>query len=189
MSWLISVEDGSFSKRPKRRARYSARSLCHSVLVPLSAELGFSIGVTGREPLNNQPYFRMTRLGDDTPVHQGGRAAFTFMLELVGELAKLTTTDAGARDALRAFIAVRRGYIPKYAAKEGETKITPEQLMVAIKALMLDNSEGGKRAQAVVAGLMDVLKHRRMLRRSGMNLRAALHPSSSFKELSRDTAE
>ena len=53
------------------------------MLVPLSAELGFNIGVTGREPLNNQPYFRMTRLGDDTPVHEKGRAAFAFMLELV----------------------------------------------------------------------------------------------------------
>jgi hypothetical protein len=38
---------------------FSARSLCHSVLVPLAAEIGFSLGVSGREPLNNQPYFRM----------------------------------------------------------------------------------------------------------------------------------
>jgi hypothetical protein len=66
---------------------YSARTLCHTVLVPLAAELGFNIGVTGREPLNNKPYLRMTRLGDDTPVHQGGRAPFLFMLELVEELA------------------------------------------------------------------------------------------------------
>src|SRR5690606_17545411 len=43
---------------------YSARTLCHSVLVPLAAELGIHLGVTGREPLNNQPYFRMTRFGD-----------------------------------------------------------------------------------------------------------------------------
>jgi hypothetical protein len=85
---------------------YSARSLCHGVLVPVSAELGFSLGVSGREPLNNQPYFRMTRLGDDTPVHAGGRAAFDFMVRLVDELQGVTS-DA-ARDALRAFIAVRR---------------------------------------------------------------------------------
>jgi hypothetical protein len=134
---------------------FSARNLCHSVLVPLSAELGFSIGVTGREPLNNQPYFRMTRLGDDTPVHGGGRAAFVFMGELVAELNKLET-ETEAREALRAFIAVRRHYIPKYAAKEGETQVTPEQLIAAIKAFIRDESEGGKRAQAVVAGLMDV---------------------------------
>jgi hypothetical protein len=40
---------------------FSARTLCHSVIVPVAAELGISLGVTGREPLNNQPYFRMTR--------------------------------------------------------------------------------------------------------------------------------
>jgi hypothetical protein len=140
---------------PDNPNAYSARILSEKVLVPLSAELGFNIGVTGRQPLNNQPYFRMTRLGDDTPVHEGGRAAFAFMMELVAELSKMKT-EAEARAALRAFIAVRRGYVQKYTAKEGDTLITPEQLAVAIKALVLDNSEGGKRAQAVVAGLMDV---------------------------------
>jgi hypothetical protein len=58
---------------------YSARTLCHTVLVPLAAELGFNIGVTGREPLDNQPYLRMTRLGEwrgleepKRPPHQSG---------------------------------------------------------------------------------------------------------------------
>jgi hypothetical protein len=37
---------------------FSARALAENVLVPLSAELGISLGVTGRQPLNNQPYFR-----------------------------------------------------------------------------------------------------------------------------------
>jgi SacI restriction endonuclease len=134
---------------------FSARTLCHSVLVPLSAELGFSIGVSGREPLNNQPYFRIIRIGDDTPISEGGQAPFAFTVELVDELTKLST-QAEAREALRAFIAVRRGYVLKYAAREGDSKITPEQLIVAVKAFTQDNSEGGKRAQAVVAGLMDV---------------------------------
>ena len=49
---------------PEEPFAYSARSLCHGVLVPLSAELDFDIGVRGREPLNNQPYFRMSYLGD-----------------------------------------------------------------------------------------------------------------------------
>ena len=55
-----------------QRGVISADSGCHSVLVPAAAELGISLGVTGREPLNNQPYFRMTRLGDNQPVHAGG---------------------------------------------------------------------------------------------------------------------
>ena len=84
---------------------FSARTLCHSVLVPLAAELGVSLGVTGREPLNNQPYFRMTRLDDGTPVHGGGRAAFDYMVELVRELQALKSEDraAGVCDPLSAF--------------------------------------------------------------------------------------
>ncbi|MDQ8727388.1 restriction endonuclease, SacI family [Bradyrhizobium sp. LHD-71] len=135
---------------------FSARILCHGVLVPLAAELGFNIGVTGREPLNNQPYFRMTRLDDGTPVHAGARAAFNYMVELVRELDGLSS-EAPARDALRAFIAVRLKYQPRYLDFGGEAAIAPDALTSAIIRLVLDNSEGGRRAQAVVAGLMDAV--------------------------------
>lgn len=134
---------------------FSARSLCHGVLVPLAAELGFSLGVTGREPLNNQPYFRMTRLDDGTPVHGGARAAFDYMVGLVRELDGLTD-EAPAREALRAFIAVRRRYQPRYIDHDAEAAITPDRLTAAIRRLVLDDAEGGRRAQAVAAGLMDV---------------------------------
>ena len=133
---------------------FSARTLCHGVIVPLAAELGFSLGVTGREPLNNQPYFRMTRLDDGTPVHAGGRAAFDYMVELVRELQALPTED-DARAALRAFVFVRRRYQPRYLDGDGDVATTPEQLLAAICAFVLDASERGRRAQAVVAGLMD----------------------------------
>lgn len=134
---------------------FSARTLCHSVLVPLAAELGFSIGVTGREPLNNQPYFRMTRLDDRTPVHAGGRVAFDYMLVLVRELQNLET-ESQAREALRAFIAVRHRYQPRYAEHNGALAISPNKLTKAIKEFVQQSSEVGRRAQAVVAGLLDV---------------------------------
>lgn len=133
---------------------FSARTLCHTVLVPLAAELGISIGVTGREPLNNQPYFRMTRLDDGTPVHAGGRAAFNYMVELVRELQECPDEDA-ARQALRAFIAVRRRFQPRYIDHDGDGQIASEQLTAAIVAFVQQDSEHGRRAQAVVAGLMD----------------------------------
>lgn len=139
----------------ERERAYSARTLCHSVWVPLAAELGISLGVTGREPLNNQPYFRMTRLDDGTPVHAGGRAAFEYMIGLIRELQAQPDSSA-ATLALRAFITVRKRYQPRYAALQGERTITPTDLVSAINALVRDNSEGGKRAQAVVAGLLDV---------------------------------
>jgi hypothetical protein len=134
---------------------FSARSLCHSVIVPLAAELGINLGVTGREPLNNQPYFRMTRLGDDTPVHAGGRAAFDYMVSLVSELQATHNQEIGIK-GLRAFIAVRRAYQPRYTVADGEIAISPAHLVAAIGAFVRQNSEGGRRAQAVAAGLLDV---------------------------------
>ena len=133
---------------------FSARTLCHGVLVPLAAELGISIGVTGREPLNNQPYFRMTRLGDNTPVHAGARAAFDYMVELVEELEDIDKLEH-AHAALAAFIAERRRYRPRYIVSEGEPTIDPSSLTAAVETLVRDASENGRRAQAVVAGLMD----------------------------------
>ena len=160
---------------------FSARSLCHSVLVPLAVELGFSIGVTGREPLNNQPYFRMTRLDDGTPVHPGARRSFDYMVEVVRELNDVQEAEAQA--ALRAFIAVRRryelryfdvedevqaqaalrpftpvgrSYQPRYPWRQGDFEITPDRLADVIAQFVEEDSEGGRRAQAVVAGLMDL---------------------------------
>jgi len=149
-----------FAIKPEHAAdnpnAFSARTLCHSVLVPLAAELGISIGVTGREPLNNQPYFRMTRLDDGTPVHAGGRAAFEYMVRCVRELQE-ASDESSAKAALRAFIAVRRRYQPRYIDHGGEVTITPDGLLTAIRALIREGSENGRRAQAVVAGLMDAV--------------------------------
>ena len=41
---------------------YSARSLAKEVLAADAPMLGLDLGVTGREPLNNQPYFRYDRI-------------------------------------------------------------------------------------------------------------------------------
>ncbi len=136
------------------RKAYSARTLCHGVLVPLAADLGISIGVTGREPLNNQPYFRMTRLDDGTPVHRASRAAFDETVRLVMELGSVSTQERACA-ALAAFIAERRRYRPRYAVPEGEAAIGPEALPAAVRSLVQDASENGRRAQAAVAGLMD----------------------------------
>lgn len=155
----ISKDVDLYAIKPKLSKKnsnaYSARSLCHGVLVPLAAELGIDLGVTGREPLNNQPYFRMNTLGDDTPIHQKGKAAFDLMLELVGEISNLKSTSS-AQKALAAFIFVRLKYQKKYTSTDNTITITPASLCNCIIELVLKDSEGGKVAQAVVAGLADV---------------------------------
>lgn len=138
---------------PDNPHAYSARSLCHGVLVPVSAELNFDIGVTGREPLNNQPYFRMRYLGDDTPVHAGGRAAFDYMIDLVKELNAASSSEA--ENALAAYISVRKAYAPNYAEFD-EDDVSVSKLITVATNFVAEHSEGGKRAQAIAAGLVDV---------------------------------
>lgn len=132
---------------------FSIRPLAHNVLVEIAAEQGFSLGVSGREPLNNQPYFRMGKLGDDTPIHPNGREVFNYLLKLIENLSKYTTQEQAA-EALRAFIVVRRKYLPSYI-DPSDSSLLPGQLLYSIKSFVSESSEGGKRAQAVAAGLMD----------------------------------
>jgi hypothetical protein len=134
---------------------FSARTLSERVLVPVAAELGVHLGATAAQPLNNQPYFRMTFLGDGTPVLKRARPAFDFMLDLVRQIEAMAD-EKEAREALRAFVSVRKRDAPVYAAVGGGLAITREGLAAAIQTLVSENSEGGKRAQAAVAGLLDV---------------------------------
>lgn len=133
---------------------YSARSLCHGVLVPLCTELRISLGVSGREPLNNQPYFRMNFLNDDTPIHAKGRPAFDYMLSLVAELQVAEPPEA--LEALNAFLAVRSRYFYQHVSADQQSALTIPKFVEAVEKFVSQNSEGGKRAQAVAAGLFDV---------------------------------
>jgi hypothetical protein len=135
---------------------YSARTLCHQVVVPLSAELMFGIGVTGREPLNNQPYFRMERLDDGTPVGHGAKPAFDAMMHMVAELQSATDSTL-PREALRAFVAAQRASWRTYAGADVDVGISATTLLHAIETLHSEDLEGGRRAQAIVAAVMDVV--------------------------------
>lgn len=135
---------------------YSARTLCHGVLVPAAARYGFNLGTTGREPLNNQPYFRIRRLGDGTPVSKAGQAVFDQLLALIGELEQLSSPEE-ALAALRAFIHVRRQYQPKYGDQLQGRALSLRDLAAAITSFVTEDSQGGRRAQAIAAAIVDVL--------------------------------
>ena len=141
---------------PDNPKAWSARVLSEQILVPLSAELGINIGVTGRQPLNNQPYFRMRYLGDGTPVHSGGKTAYDYMISLVAELNHVNCEDEAIL-ILGSFILVRKRYQVEYKNNEGSVQISPESLAMVIKTFVVENSESGKRAQAVAAGLVDII--------------------------------
>ena len=129
--------------------------MSEKVLVPLSAELGINIGVNGRQPLNNQPYFRMRYLGDGTPVHAGSSEAFNYMMELIKELSDITNLDE-LRLILSSYVLVRAKYKPSYSVHANLLKINPDSLSLILENFVSEDSENGKRSQAVAAGLMDI---------------------------------
>ncbi len=153
----INVRVDAFSVKEASSDRaYSARGLCHHVLVPNAPEIDVNLGVTGKEPLNNQPYFRIERVSLDMPVRGPVKPIVVMLCAMLDRLETLKSED-DARAALRAFIAVRKRYGPRYSPLSRITDaLTAEQLLVAINSFVTDNSEGGRRAQAIVAALMDL---------------------------------
>ena len=135
---------------------YSARGLGHGVLVPHATGLGINLGVTGREPLNNQPYFQISRVSRDITVHGSAKPIIAMLCDILDRLASVQTEEE-AREALRSFIYVRRKYQPKYLeAVASVADISSDRLVLIVETFVKEDSEGGKRAQAVVAGLMDL---------------------------------
>jgi hypothetical protein len=133
---------------------YSARGLCTDVVVPEAATLGFDLGATGPEPLNNQPYFREKRVTPAITVHRGARAIVVQLCRLLGELDRVASQDDALR-ALASYIAVRRRYRRTATSYEAAGRLTrADELGQFIAQFVAQDSEGGKRAQAVTAGLL-----------------------------------
>jgi hypothetical protein len=145
---VIKVGDGT------NVGAYSARSLAKDVLVPRAVAARVDLGVYGREPLNNQPYFRIDRVDDTAPIHDNATAAFEIVLDLLNRIDAFSSEDE-ARAALRAFVLVRREHAPVYPQIQSSEILDPRKLVWAIEQFVRENSEGGRRAQAVVAGLLD----------------------------------
>jgi len=133
---------------------FSARSFGHAALVPYAPELGIDLGVRGREPLNNLTFIRAQRIDSHMTVLETARPALTVLLDVLSDLSRVGT-EAQARSALRAFIHVRRQYRPQYGeADHGPLGLTYMEFAERIAAFVAADSEGGRRAQALTAGLL-----------------------------------
>ncbi|MDQ7839244.1 MAG: restriction endonuclease, SacI family [Thermodesulfobacteriota bacterium] len=152
----ININVFSVKAREGSPGAYSTRSLGHGVLVPLSTELGINLGVTGREPLNNQPYFQIDRVSRNITVHAKAKPAVEMLCDILDKLAVIDSLDE-MRQALRSYIFVRRGYVPHYPERTKPlSSISPDEIISIIEHFVSEDTEGGKRAQAVVAGLLDL---------------------------------
>lgn len=132
---------------------YSARNLCKEVLAAESNRLGIDLGVTGREPLNNQPFLGKPRVTPELNVKSNARPALDELVRLLSKLDQIKTTKE-AREALRAFLYARTKLKIKPKFSTGKTSIGIQDLVIHITNFVKSDSEGGKRAQAVSAGLL-----------------------------------
>lgn len=137
----------------KNSNTYSARNLCKEVLAAESNRLGIDLGVTGREPLNNQPFLGKARVTPDLNVKSNARPALEELIKLLTKLDSIRTSKE-AREALRAFLYARKKIKIKPKLGSNQSVLGLNDLINHIKNFVTTNSEGGKRAQAVSAGLL-----------------------------------
>lgn len=141
----------------KKTAAYSARALCKNVLAADANRLGIDLGVTGPEPLNNQPFFGKARVGRDMHVRSDAKKALSVLIDALEALDKVRT-EKEARSALRAFLQVRHRKPTLIELEEGEgDNLEERDLLALINEFVQSDSESGRRAQAVAAGLLDVM--------------------------------
>ncbi|WP_160161980.1 restriction endonuclease, SacI family [Streptomyces sp. F-3] len=96
------VDPLSIKEKYGERA-FSLRTLCHSVVVPMSVELGFDLGATGREPINNQPFFRYDHYSDITRVTAKARP---YLARLSNALARVDEENYSTEESFYALASV-----------------------------------------------------------------------------------
>ena len=132
---------------------YSLRTLGHEVLVPAARRLDFSIRNTGREPLNNQPFFRYDHMSViDRVRDKPGHAWFVSQAKNVGTLNRDT-----ALAALAAFLRVAIDMaqrLESYRVDEGA--LTVQRVIAAVETFLSQGVDRPRRAQALVAAAFDV---------------------------------
>lgn len=132
---------------------YSLRSLCHDVLVPAARQYGFSIRNTGREPINNQPFFRYEHMSEidkvrDKPGHE-------HFMSGVMEVGQLDQSQALAAFAayLRVAIAAAQ-QVRDYAVDP--SGLTLRHIVRSVELFLAEGRERPRRTQALVAAAFDV---------------------------------
>lgn len=132
---------------------YSLRTLGHLVLVPAARRLGFSIRNTGREPLNNQPFFRYDHMSViDRVRDKPGHARFVSGVNEIGTLDRNEALSALAA-FLRIAIEVAQR-LKTYKVDEGT--LTVQRIITAVESFLRDGVDRPRRAQALVAAAFDV---------------------------------
>ncbi|UCR88079.1 restriction endonuclease, SacI family [Mycetocola spongiae] len=134
---------------------YSARSLCHKILVPAAVNHNFSIRNKGPEPLNNQPFFRYDRIDKIDRVRKPVDREYFF--DVVEQANKLSADQA--LDALAAFL--REALAVAAATRSVSVKaggLTAHGAKIAVEDFLRDDApDRPRRLQAFAAACLDLI--------------------------------
>jgi SacI restriction endonuclease len=134
---------------------YSARTVGHGVLVPGAVTHGYDLRATGREPLNNQPFFRYDRVDEIDRIHSRAKPYLPTLIDACTAINKLDAESA--LGALAAFLRVRLAAArSQQAINLRGGGISMSDLISNTERFIDANPEGGKRGQAFVAAAFDL---------------------------------
>jgi hypothetical protein len=134
---------------------YSLRGLGHEVIVPAAVTHGFSLRTTGREPLNNQPWFRYDRIDQFERVK--GRKDYLYFLEVARRANELTAGEALMALAAFLSVATEEAHNRKAVAIK-VTGLTPYAARIAAEDFLRhDAPDRPKRLQAFAAACLDLV--------------------------------
>ena len=142
-------------KATSGRSAYSARTVGHSVLVPGAVQYGYYLRATGREPLNNQPFFRYDRIDEIDRIHASARPYLPTLIAACKAINMLN--EAHAKAALAAFLRVRiKAARERQAVDLRGVGVSVKDLIQQTEEFISSKPEGGRRGQAFVAAAFDL---------------------------------
>lgn len=152
----LRVDIYSLLDRGQADNSYSARSLADNVWAKNRARLNIDLGANGVNPLNNTPFIGKTHIDEISGVRN--REGWRYFVDCMEEL-KALKSMAKAREALRGFIMARsRSLItPLNIDPQAGDHLNYGQLLTAIDQYVSESSEGGRRAQACAAAILDAV--------------------------------
>ncbi|MGC5344024.1 restriction endonuclease, SacI family [Streptomyces sp. DT171] len=142
---------GEYSNRT-----YSHRNLAHGVLVPLSVELGFDLKATGREPLNNQPFFRYDHYSEIERIQNSARPYFIRLQDALERVDAEGYTRRQAQSALAAVLTVCIDAGRKKRRVVSGSSIVETSLIFQTESFVTTGSGIPRKLQACVAAALDM---------------------------------
>lgn len=133
---------------------FSLRTLCHDVLVPASVELSLDLGATGREPLNNQPFFRYEHYDQIDRIQNRARPYFNHLRNRLVTLEKYS--EEQALESLSAVLRVCAEYARKKQRSVAGSTVVESSLILHTQRFVTSGDDVPKKMQACVAAGLDM---------------------------------